>query len=167
MTRYQEVIVKEAREWLGTRFHHQGRLRKNLADSGGCDCLGLLLGVAGSLDLRSPRTGVLLTVLDRKDYGHHPDEYGLRKELEAQLLPVSEHEKAPGDIGLFAIGGRTRHLGILSDYPDGTLGLIHAYAPARRVVEHRLDGLWEERLAAVFRVGECFSKSLSTGNGQG
>jgi hypothetical protein len=34
-----------AREWVGTRFKHQGRMKHSAGQQGGCDCIGLILGV--------------------------------------------------------------------------------------------------------------------------
>jgi hypothetical protein len=38
-------------------------------------------------------------------------------------------------------------MGIITD-----IGLIHAYAPARAVVEHALDGWWLDKLDSAFRI---------------
>jgi hypothetical protein len=35
------TFIAQARTWIGTPFHHQGRLK-----GVGCDCLGLIVGVA-------------------------------------------------------------------------------------------------------------------------
>ena len=43
-----------------------------------------------------------------------------------------------------------QHMAFLTDY-ENTLGMVHSYAPARRVVEHRLDDDWKQRLVKVFR----------------
>ena len=40
----QKKIIKEARNWLGTPFHHQAS-RKNI----GCDCIGFIIGIARAL----------------------------------------------------------------------------------------------------------------------
>lgn len=56
----------------------------------------------------------------------------------------------PGDLALFAIEGNPQHVGLLTDY-EGGLGVIHSYAPSRKVVEHRLDKKWQQRIVKVFR----------------
>jgi hypothetical protein len=38
----------------------------------------------------------------------------------------------------------------VGDYALGGLSLIHASAPARRVIEHRLDDVWWVRLVTGF-----------------
>ena len=147
MKNLEKRIVAAARGWVGTRFHHQGRLKRSARHKGGVDCLGLLIGVAQELDLRG-RSGAALGDLDRRDYGHFPDGLALRAALEGALVPVGEI--TPGCILLLAPDGVARHLGIAGDAPDGGLTLIHAYAQARAVVEHGLDAGWRERVRGIY-----------------
>ena len=130
-------IVESARGWLNTPFRHQGRT-KNV----GVDCLGLLVGVATELNLKS-KTGEPLTALDELGYGHFPDCDYLQNKL-AEAMQVIE-KPIIGSIGLFNIDGRAQHLGI---FGEGTL--IHAYAPMRKVVEHGFTDEWEARLVKVY-----------------
>ncbi len=80
-------IAQQARSWLGTRFHHQGRLKHNANDAGGCDCLGLLVGVAEELQLHAEGTPVM--AFDERDYGHYPDGVRMREVLERLFSLVS------------------------------------------------------------------------------
>ncbi len=161
---HSEQIIACARGWVGTRFHHQGRLKKTAVHAGGVDCLGLLVGVARELGLRG-KGGVELAVLDCADYGHLPDGEALLAGLIKNLELVTPHSLRglhefrempqqvrhdmiqPGDILLIAPEGTPRHLAIATES-----GIIHAYAQARKVVEHMLDAWWRERVVAVFRV---------------
>lgn len=147
----REAIAACARSWIGTRFVHQGRLKRCTAHSGGVDCLGLLAGVAKELDLRTP-DGRLLADCDQQDYPRYPDTDMLRDTLERLLMRVEEGEMREGDVLLLTVEGRAQHLAIAGRMEDGELSLIHAYAQAGRVVEHRLDALWREAIAGVFRV---------------
>lgn len=140
----QEQIVATARSWLGTRFHHQGRLKKSENNKGGVDCLGLLIGV--SVELNLP-----FTEEDETNYSHSPDTKKLREKLAHSLQGISISEINSGDILLLNIDGQAQHLAIVSDMADG-LGIIHAYAPARAVVEHPLDTWWREKIVVAFRV---------------
>lgn len=139
-----DTIVACARSWRGTRFVHQGRGR------GGVDCLGLLAGVAHELGLRA-RDGSLLIAHDALSYSKQPDGALLRARLDELLWPVDAFVWQPGDVALFALDGQPQHLAILSDYGAGEPGMIHAYAPARKVVEHRLDAMWRKRLVCLYR----------------
>ncbi len=143
----QELVAEAARGWLGTPFHHQGR-KKHI----GVDCLGLLVGVAEELSIKS-RNGRLLNLYDNRHYSHTPDGYALVNRLSALLYETSADEIIAGDVGVFAIDGSPQHLGIIGKYDHG-LSLIHAYAPARKVVEHALDDFWKMRMTAAFRVAD-------------
>ena len=142
---HSEQIITAARGWVGTRFAHQGRLKKTATHRGGVDCLGLLVGVANEL-------GLPLAQHDDVTYGHLPDERALYKKLSELLLPVDTLLMEAGDIVLLRVDGRAQHMGIVSAYGKSDFGLIHAYAPARAVVEHRLDEEWMQKVVGVFRV---------------
>lgn len=147
-------IVQAARGWLGTRFVHQGRLKKTAQHQGGCDCLGLLVGVAKELRAMTIRAGrpTYLAECDCADYGRIPDGAQLKEALNDLLETIPLTALAPGDVILLAMDGNPQHLAMISDYPGGTLGMIHAFLPARKVVEHRLDDVWRKRIIASYRL---------------
>jgi cell wall-associated NlpC family hydrolase len=150
MTTLQERVVASARGWLGTRFHHQGRLKKTDTHKGGVDCLGLLVGVAAELGLKS-KTGDPIITYDRREYTHTPDTTQLKNVLEAILEPVPIEGICEADTVLMNVDGRPQHMGIVSNLSNNP-GLIHAYAPARAVVEHPMDTFWSGRIVAAFRL---------------
>lgn len=137
-------IVAEARTWLGTPFHHQARLK-----SKGCDCLGLIVGVVDTLGLEDAN-GMKLAAYDEVTYSREPDGAYLTAKLTGLLDEVPAADARAGDLALFKIRENPQHLAILTDYEDG-LGMIHSFAPSRRVVEHRLDDEWKSKLIKVFR----------------
>ncbi len=173
----QNELLATARSYIGTRFHHQGRLKGK-----GIDCLGLLVCVAQELSLVA-RDGSHFSAADKIDYSHQPDTQALRNTLDGLLWPLvipSRHPAEgvalaqdlsiindeilrsrlrasqndsikPADIALFSIQGMPQHMGIISDF-DGGLGLIHAYAPAKKVVEHALDDFWCSKMVCAYRV---------------
>jgi hypothetical protein len=154
----QQKIMQEARAWLGTRFRHQGRCKRTDAHDGGVDCLGLLIGVAAALDLRD-RHGALLTTHDRTDYPTHPDGGALQCALNRALYPIALNALTPADIALFAYERNPQHLGIITTYDTVSLGILHAYAPAKCVVEHTLDDSWQTKMIAAFRL-PCVDRRL-------
>lgn len=123
-------IIAEARTWLGTPFHHQGRVK-----GAGVDCIGLVIGVQHALGLSD---------YDYGNYGRIPNPVVMGRELRANMLPVPAVE--PGTVLWFAFSAAPMHLGIVTD-----TGLIHAYARAGRVVETGLDPQWVDRCRGVFR----------------
>ncbi|MFN8971556.1 MAG: NlpC/P60 family protein [Alphaproteobacteria bacterium] len=140
------AVIACARSYVGVRFAHQGRARQT-----GVDCLGLLILVAEevglSFDAQAPRA------LDRTDYGAYPDAEFLRERLDHFLKPSPIDQMREGDVLLLAIDGRAQHLALVTDYPvPGELGMIHAYAPARKVIEHRMDESWRKAIVGVYRL---------------
>lgn len=138
MATTREQVVLAAREWLGTPWHHQGRVK-----GVGVDCVGLVIGVARDLGL---------SAFDVTGYARRPLESDLLNGCHAHMQPVPL--AFPGDAMLFRIDGQAQHLGIITD-----IGLLHAYAPMRRVVEHRLDEAWAARIVAAFRLPGVGSSS--------
>ena len=157
-------IVACARGWIGTRFHHQGRVKKTAEHKGGVDCLGLLVGVAHELNLKDGE-GRPLALADEANYSHSPDSVRLSARLGELLVPVPPsvgEGVIPGDIVLLRVDANPQHLAIISDSGDG-LGLIHAYAPARAVVEHPLDEWWRERIEAAFCIPATACARVNSG----
>lgn len=137
-------IVTHARGWLGTPFHHQARLK-----GVGCDCLGLIVGVVNELGLKDAQ-GTPLAAYDEVTYSREPDGAYLIEKLVGLLDEVPVVDMQAGDLALFRVRENPQHLAILTDY-EGSIGMIHCFAQARRVVEHRLDDDWKSRLLKVFR----------------
>ena len=144
------AIITCARSWIGTRFHHQGRVQKTTTHKGGVDCLGLLVGVAAELNLKG-RNGLWLADADETQYSHQPDNIRLRARLSELLQDIPKNEMSAGDIVLLNIDEQPQHLAICTDFQEA-MGIIHAYAPAKAVVEHVFDSWWHERVHAVLRV---------------
>ena len=153
---WRDAVVAEGRSWLGTQFHHQGRLKKTLAHKGGVDCLGLLVGIAKALEIREPN-GRLLAQLDETDYTLFPGGERLGRALDAALMRKNaDAALQPADIVLFRMRGVPQHVGIVTEGPQG-LGILHAYAQARKVVEHALDAEWQSQIDATYSLQACFS----------
>jgi len=131
-----DTIVAAARAWLKTPFHHQGRLQGI-----GCDCVGLVVGVAESLGV---------PVQDQAGYSREPQGRALRTALDAQLLPIPA--PVPGAVVLMRIGREERHVGIVATASTGALSLIHAWLQAGEVVEHHLDDTWRRRIVQSYEI---------------
>ena len=130
-------IISSARACIGTRFRHQGRLKDN-----GLDCVGLLVWVARSFENN---------VQDCLDYDRHPAHGLLEGHLKLSgLREIAVDEARPGDVALFRFDGPPQHVAILADARE-PFSMIHAYMPARRVVEHRMDEIWQKRFVGAYR----------------
>ncbi len=137
-------IVEAARKYLGCPWRHQGRART------GTDCAGLLVMVGWDLGVESWDPG------KHHGYLRIPDGKTVNEIMGAIMdkLQPNEETLIPGHVVQIAyLSGQKEmvtHMGILTDL-DG-LGLIHAYFPMGRVVEHRLDEEWLQRVTGVFRI---------------
>ncbi len=129
-------IVAEARSWIGTPFHDQGRLR-----AVGCDCLGLVIEVGRTLGL---------TDIDYHDYHQQPDGKTLEARCEKHMTRAAV-EPQPGDVGLFWFAKRAwpQHLGIFCER-DGLLAVVHAHQRFGKVMEHRVDEWWGKRIVRAY-----------------
>jgi cell wall-associated NlpC family hydrolase len=130
------AFVAHARSFLGVRFRHQGRNPEI-----GLDCAGLALVSMQAIGR---------PVSDLEGYGREPYRNGLEGALTANLGPrVAKESMRAGDVVMMRFNGDPRHVGILADYPDGGLMLIHTHDTLKRVREHRLD---EKRAASIVAV---------------
>lgn len=105
----RQAVIDQARTWLGTPWHHQGRLK-----GAGVDCIGLIVGVARELGY---------AVDDYTDYQRFPDGVTMSAELHKQLRPTTR--PMAGDIVCFRITRLPQHVAIIT----GPNTLIHAYQP--------------------------------------
>ena len=126
------MIVEKAREYLGTPFHHQGRVK-----GVGIDCIGLLVGVANELGLQHE---------DFKQYGERPDPRQLLYYISRSCDRTTN--TLPGDILLFwfIAPNYPQHAGIATDR-----GFIHTFRTARKVVEQPWTSAWKKHLYGVYR----------------
>jgi cell wall-associated NlpC family hydrolase len=133
MTRKE--IVSCARSYLGTPFHHAGRVK-----GVGVDCAGLVICVAHELGYTGP------DLMAYTEYSQAPDGHTLRRLLREALRPKSLTKPLlPGDVLLMRFAREPQHVALVTD-----LGIVHAYTGVGRVVEHRLDEVWQRRIVAAF-----------------
>ena len=137
-------IVDTARSWLGTPFCLHARVR-----SVGCDCLGLVIGVANELNL----TDKFAQPVVKLDYTH----YGLLNDGRILSAKLSKHFTLSsaievGNLALFTFDNNPSHLGIIGDYPHKRYSIIHANAVIGKVVEHRLSGILKHNLIATYEL---------------
>lgn len=141
-------IIRVARSWIGTRFHHQGRLKKDKNDKGGVDCIGFVLGVADELDIKYK--GIKLNNFDRNDYPKVPIGNQLKEEFSKYLDEIDISSVKTGDILMFKFDITPQHVGIVAK-EGADCNIIHCYMQARGVVEHKLDECWQSRIVTAFK----------------
>jgi NlpC/P60 family putative phage cell wall peptidase len=133
-------IVAAARAWLGTPYHHAADVK-----GAGVDCAMLLVRVFCDLKLVEPFDPRPYT----KDWMLHRGEERFLGFLLARSIAVASPEA--GDVVIFRVGRCFAHGAIVTRADP--LTIIHAYGPARRVVEDevaRHPALAEELRVARF-----------------
>ena len=132
----REAIVEAAKRWLGTPYHHQGRLL-----GVGCDCLGLITEIGKELGLLD---------YDSASYSAMPDGRTMEAECRRNLVGPKALPQ-PGDIALMWIQQRNlpQHLAIFVPW-DQRIGIIHAHQRFDDVKQHSFDGFWRKRLADIY-----------------
>lgn len=149
-------LVAAARQWIGTPFHWGAALR-----GVGCDCKGLLAGVARELgrpEAESFEAGF-------SGYGCHADpaalKAGMARLFDRVLVGAGTNvacgsmppSAEPGDILLLTIGRHPRHLAIYTGLGrDGTARMIHTYGKGpQQVIEVPLGSGWADAVDSVWR----------------
>jgi cell wall-associated NlpC family hydrolase len=141
----REQIVKEAREWVGTRFHRQSAIKRI-----GCDCGGLVRGVGMACGvfpadfMSRPESEIFRT------YEHYVPSADLERACALVGTRIDFADAKPGDFVLMKFDGVARHVCILGNSANGGLTVIHAHAGLRKVVEHDLDKTWTARIMAAY-----------------
>lgn len=123
----REEILTEARSWMNTPFHHQASVK-----GVGADCGGTVKGIYRNLGADVADVPV--------DYARTPANSIIEKVLSKRATKTSEPK--PGDIILFTMLREPQHLGIYTE----SGGVIHAYEPFGKVVEHSIDAKWKNRI---------------------
>lgn len=134
-TTLRASIVFEARTWLDTPFHHQGRVK-----GVGVDCAGLPIGVAKACGL---------TWADVTGYGRVPRHGVFQAVVQSTLQRIFVQEVLPGDLMVFAWRAEPQHIALVSQVAP--LRIIHAWQDAGRCVENDLDTTWRARLRGCYR----------------
>lgn len=117
-------VVAEARRWIGTPYHHHGRVL-----GVGVDCAQILCAVYEACGL-----------VDHIDPGNYARDWHLHRSEELYLgwlMKAGATEVAspqPGDVAVFRFGRTWSHGGILIDADQ----VVHAYI-GRGVIVNRLN----------------------------
>jgi hypothetical protein len=114
----------------------------------GCDCVGLIRGVAAEIGIAAPppeewgRIGA---------YGRVPRPDLMGEAIRRHMVPV-EGDPKPGDIAWMAWREHMpMHLAFLAEF-EGRATIIHAYEGAGKVVEHGFVAPWPGRVESWWRI---------------
>jgi cell wall-associated NlpC family hydrolase len=130
-------VVSAAREHLGTRWVHQGRM-----PGVALDCAGLVIIVARKLGSVAPD-------FDVNGYSRTPD--GTMLEFCDRHMQRIESLEL-GAVLTLATEKEPQHLGIVGDYRHGGWSVIHAASNAGKVIETRLMFAKNFVLRGIYRL---------------
>jgi len=136
-----DVIVAEARRWIGTPYVHQASLR-----GAGADCLGLLRGVWLGLYGAEPGDVPAYT----PDWSEPQGDEVLWRGLSAVMVSKPVDDDARGDVILCRMRDRgvAKHLGLQARVGEFA-SFVHAYS-GHGVLETSLSAPWQRRIVARF-----------------
>lgn len=134
----RDEIVTQARTWIGTPWRHQGTMK-----GGGCDCLGLIKGVARDFNMPQGQADTE----KYRGYGRLPNPVTMLEGLAKHLHRIPPEEAGAGDILLFMIEGEPQHLAILTE--EGNI--IHAFTHSRKIIEQRIPNNWRRQIMRAYR----------------
>lgn len=137
------LVIAEARRWLGTPYRHQCS-----TIGAGTDCLGLIRGVWRAIHGKEPIKPPAYT----QDWSEASNEEALMAVADTYLVRIQTRDLLLGSVLLFRMreGSIAKHLGIVSK-AGATPKFIHAYS-GYGVVENSLSDPWQRRIAAIY----CF-----------
>lgn len=143
----REQIIAEAKEWINTPFHLHGRVKHI-----GCDCIGLVIGVAQSLNLKS-KLGDVLPHFDHSSYSLRESSIDIEKEMSRHFYLSNSFEA--GNLITLQYDSIPRHVGILSKHASGKLSIIHSNIRVNKVVEHIFDDSMLKRTTGIYSFIDC------------
>lgn len=112
MSKQAAAIIAEAKTWMGTPWHHMGRVK-----GAGVDCAQFLIAVYSAVGIVPPF-----------ETEHYPHDWHLHREEKRFLGYLLQHaEKVPApqpaDVVMFKYGRHEAHGGIVIEWPL----IIHAW----------------------------------------
>jgi len=134
------AVIVEAKSWIGTPFHHQGRIK---GKAGGVDCLMFLAEVYE----RAGVCGHIEPPFYVPDWHMHRDAERYMEGLLGYAHAI-DGPPEPGDIALFKFGRTFSHGAIVIEWPR----IVHAYAWARQVTlgDASIDGRLRDKDTRFF-----------------
>jgi len=134
MTITASDIVRVARSFVGTPFHHLGRLKGH-----GVDCIGLVTCTARELGLSDH---------DLDYYPEQPPGNIICLEFDKAYNRISADLIGPGDVGIFWVSKRDKpvHACLFTE-----MGMVHTHQEEGKVVEHVFSPFWQVRLYCAYR----------------
>lgn len=133
-----DAIVRAARDWIGTPYHHQASVK-----GVGTDCLGLVRGIWREIHGTDAEAPPAYT----RDWAEASGRETMIEAAQRHLVEIEIARARPGDVLVFRLraGSVAKHAGVMATAAT----MIHAME-GRRVAEVPLGPWWRRRIAAAF-----------------
>lgn len=142
-------ITTVAKSWIGTKFHHQGRIKINKYNKGGCDCVGLIIGVCDEVGYKYKNKP--LSFYDNINYGRIHKNNQLKEHFDIYFYKVGKIKQ--GSILVIQINKDLQHCCIVSEFiTKREYKIIHCDVKSRGVVENFLSNEFAERVVGVYSI---------------
>lgn len=132
----RDQIITEAKKYLGVPYKHAGR------NEFGMDCVGPIIKVGHNLKLFS---------YDTINYPKRPSGTDFIQKMGQHMQRIQVAEATHGDVIVCSEPRHPCHCGFLEISPSGQKYMIHAYAPARKVIREPITPFREARMMLAFR----------------
>lgn len=143
----REKLQKIGREWLGTPYRHQAKLK-----GVGVDCVGLCIGIGLESHFLPPMTPEEWQPFARYSRTPNPDK--MTEALNLFMRPVVDTPRAGDWAFIEWRTGQGRalpmHMAMLCDGPNGPT-ILHAFETRGAVVEHGFESGWPEQVVSWWR----------------
>ena len=133
----RDDLVRAARGWVGIPYRDKGRNRL------GVDCVGVLIKSAHEVGI---------TDYDTLNYPRRPVPQDFLRELKGLMDRIQKRDAGHGDVMVFREPRHPCHVGILDIDERARMHVIHAYAPARKVVREPMSRERWDRAVMAFRI---------------
>lgn len=131
-----QEIADKAKTYVGTPFHHLGRVKRT-----GIDCIGIILGVAEELNIP------LVIHPEFKRYGRRSRQRPLLNYMDEQFIRTENR-----DIGSIAVSWYDRvtkepsHLGIVTG-----IGMVHTNGHLKIAIEEHWSPKWAMKIVGFYK----------------
>lgn len=133
----REAFVEEVMTWVGTPFHHRGRLKHV-----GVDCVGLVIGSLKEFGI---------TVRDMSIYPRFPIHGIFESNVNAETEEIHfQSDILPGDLLTFVWRKEPQHVAVVVS--TNPIRIVHAYETVKRCVVNDLDAAWRTRIHSARRL---------------
>ena len=141
---YSNKILKVVKSWLNTKFHYGGRIKINNQNSGGIDCIGLIMKVGEEINSKYNNKNIIY--LDKTNYSKYPNNFEMKEFLDKYFIKIDKKQVKTGDVVYMNFDNNLEHIAIISD-----VGIIHCYVEAKKVVENTLNDYWFDKIKGYYR----------------